>query len=155
MEAAGDKNLTLTLIKFGYNDIGPKGTASLAAALQGNTTLTSFDLSANTISAEGAASLGAALDKNCALNFDELREQIDQFLARNIARYPQWRNSVMGWMWASKRLHVRLPRDVALMIAKMIWKTRTIYKSASIGGDTQASSPGLRKRARVREKVPF
>ena len=152
MEAAGDKNLTLTLIKFGYNDIGPKGTASLAAALQGNTTMTSFDLSANTIRAEGAVSLAAALDKNCALNFDELREQIDQFLARNIARYPQWRNSVMGWMWASKNLHVRLTRDVALMIGQMIWKTWTIYESASIGGNTQASSRGPSKGACVQDE---
>ena len=151
----------LTNIDLGGNEIGDEGAARLAAALEKNTTVTSINLVGNNIGGKGAASLAAAMEKNYALEAlhfhfpDSMQKHIDQLLARNIARYRQWRNSVMGWMWASKHLHVRLPRDVALMIGKMIWKTRTIYKSASIGGDTQASSPGLRKRARVREKVPF
>ena len=97
--------------------------------------MTSINLVGNNIGGKGAASLAAAMEKNYALEAlhfhfpDSMQEHIDQLLARNIARYPQWRNSVMGWMWASKNLHVRLPRDVALMIAKMIWKTRTMYKS--------------------------
>ena len=90
------------------------------------------------------ASLAAALEKNSAMEVlkfdcpDEMQEQVKQLLARNIARYQQWRSSVVGWMWASKYLHVRLPRDIALMIGKMIWKTRTIYESPSSGGDILA-----------------
>ena len=106
--------------------------------------LTSLDLGWNDIGAEGAARLAAALEKNYALEVlefacsKEMQEQVDQCLVRNIARYHQWRNSVMGWMWASKHLHVRLPRDIALMIGKMIWKTRTICESPSSGGDILA-----------------
>ena len=139
---------------------GGKGAASLAAALEKNTTLTCLDLCENEIGTEGAARLTAALEKNYALEklrFDFpywMQVQVNRTLARNAARYQQWRNSVMGWMWASKHLHVRLPRDVALMIGMMIWKTRTIFESPSIGGDTQASSPGPRKRAHVHEKAP-
>ena len=113
----------------------------LAAALEKNSTLTSIDLDGNNIGDDGAASLAAALEKNYALEVfvfacpDAIKHQVNQSLARNIARYHQWRNSVMGWMWASKHLHVRLPRDVALMVGKMLWKTRTIYESPSIGGD--------------------
>ena len=101
----------------------------------------------------------AALEKNYALEklrifcSDSMREQVKQFLLRNAARYQQWRNSVMGWMWASKHLRMRLPRDVALMIGKMIWKTRTIYESPSNGGDPHASTFGPRERACMREKV--
>ena len=128
----------------------------LAAALKKNSTLTSIDLRNNDIGDEGAASLAAALEKNYALEelhiscSDSMREQIDQLLACNAARYRQWRNSVMGWMWASKHLHVRLPRDVALMIGKMIWKTRTIYESASIGYAGVQPWP-MQKSTRARE----
>ena len=83
------------------------------------------------------------------------RVQSKRLLARNIARYHQWRTSVMGWMWASKHLHVRLPRDVALMIGKMIWNTRTIHKSPSLGGHTQASGPSPCYNARTEDEFPF
>jgi len=84
---------------------------------------------------------------------DTIKEQVKRLLARNAARYRQWRSSVMGWMWASKHLHVRLPRDVALMIGRMIWKTRTIYESPSIGGAILASSPSSRERARTGDEA--
>ena len=112
-----------------------EGAVGLAAALEKNTTVTSLDLSENRIGDEGAASMAAALEKNYALEVlelacsKEMRDQVNQLLARNVARYQQWWSSVMGWMWASRHLPVRLPRDVALMIGKMIWKTRTIYKA--------------------------
>ena len=120
------KNTTLTSISLFENKIGDVGAASLAAALEKNSTLTSLDLYDNEIGDVGAVSLTAALEKNYALEVlycdcsHEMRDQVNQLLARNIARYEQWRNSVMGWMWASKYLQVRVPRDVALMIAKMI-----------------------------------
>ena len=145
-----EKNSMLTNFNLYKNEIGDKGAAALAAALEKNTTLESIQLCKNGIGLEGTRSLAAALEKNYALR---TQEQVDQLLARNIARYRQWRNSVMGWMWASKHLHVRLPRDVALMIGQLIWKTRTIYESSSIGGDTHASSPGPRKRPRTRDEA--
>ena len=160
LAAALEKNSTVTRLILSGNDIGPEGVATLAAALETNSTLTSFHLRYNGIGDEGAARLAAALENNYALeelrfNFPDLmQEQVHQLLARNVARYRQWQNSVMAWMWASKHLHVRLPWDVALMIGKMIWKTRTINESPSIGGDTHASSPGPRKRARVLDEVP-
>merc|ERR1712000_81722 len=161
LAAALEKNSTLTSINFRANRIVAEGAASLAAALEKNSTLKIIGLSANAIRDEGAVSLAAALEKNYAMlvldcfSPDTVEEQVKELLARNIARYPQWRSSVMGWMWASKRLHVRLPRDVALMIGKMIWKTRTIYESPSIGGDTLASSHSSRKRARTGDEAPL
>ena len=135
----------------------------LAAALEKNSTLTSINLFGNKLEGKGAASLVAALQKNYALEAldfdcpqemrDQKREQVNQSLARNAARYRQWRTSVMGWMWASKHLDVRLPRDVALMIGKMIWKSRTIYESPSLGGNTQGCNSGPRKRARIGDGV--
>ena len=135
MAAALEKNSTLTSLDLSENEIGHIGAASLAAALQKNSTLTSMSLRGNDIGDEGVASLAAALEKNYALEVLDcnlpgtIKEQVNQLLARNMARYRQWRRSVMGWMWASRHLHVRFPRDVALMIGKMIWKTRTIYKA--------------------------
>ena len=115
------------------NKFRDKGAARLAAFLEKNMTLTSIDLSSNEIEDGEAAIMVAALEKNyapevCYLDCpDEMQEQVDQYRVRNIARRQQWHDSVMGWMWASKHLLVRLPQDVALMIGKMIWKTRTIY----------------------------
>ena len=158
LAAALKKNSTLTRLDLIYNEIGPEGAVGLAAALEKNTTVTSLDLSENRIGDEGAASMAAALEKNYALEVlelacsKEMRDQVNQLLARNVARYQQWQNSVMGWMWASKHLHVHLPRDVALMIGKMIWKTRTIFESPSIGGDILASSHSPFKRICQRDK---
>ena len=153
MAAALEKNTTLTSLDLFENYIDEEGAASVAAALEKNSTLTSISLDGNNIGAEGAAILAAALEKNYAMEVlkfdcpDEMRDQVKRLLARNVARYHQWRNSVMCWMWASKHLHVRLPRDVALMIGTMIWKTRTIDKDRPIGGGTQASSSGPQRRA--------
>ena len=100
--------------------------------------------------------MAAALPKNYALHvlelnrFQEMRD-LKQLLARNVALHQLWRNSVMGWMWASKHLHVRLPRDVALMIGKMIWVTRTVYESPSMGGFALAYSHGSRKKVRTQD----
>jgi len=40
-------NATLTSLNLGWNGLGPKGTAQLAAGLKGNTTLTSLILDGN------------------------------------------------------------------------------------------------------------
>ena len=135
MAAALEKNTTLTSLELFENYIDEEGAASVAAALEKNSTLTSINLVNNKIGDEGVAILAAALKKNYALEVldfacpETIKEQVKRLLARNVARYQQWRSSVMGWMWASRHLPVRLPRDVALMIGKMTWKTRTIYKN--------------------------
>jgi len=49
-----------------------------------------------------------------------MKRRVHLLLARNITCHRSWRSSVIGWMWASKHLHIWLPRDVALMIARMI-----------------------------------
>ena len=161
MLAALEKNSTVTSIDLSNNKIGDEGVATLAAALEKNSTLTSIILGCNNIGNVGAAHLAAALEKNYALEVlylfcpVEMRDLVEKLLVRNVARRRQWQSSVVGWMWASKHLQVHLPRDVALMIGKMIWKTRTIYKSSSFGGDTQASGPSPCKNARTEDEFPF
>ena len=146
LAAALEKNSTLTSIHLGYNNIGDEGAAILAAALETNLTLTSVTLTFDNIRDEGAASMATALEKNYALEvmqFDcppRMQDEVNHSLARNIARYRQWRSSVMCWMWASNHLHERLPRDIVRIIGKMIWKSRTSYESPSIGGGRLASS---------------
>ena len=97
----------MTSLNLTSNGIGTEGAAILAAALEKNSTLTSIDLHWNGIGNEGAASLAAALEKNYAmevLNFDcpgEMRDQVKQLLARNVARYQSGR--AVSWVGCGLR----------------------------------------------------
>jgi hypothetical protein len=61
------KNITLTTLMLGSNQIGATGMKAFGEALEKNTTVTTLDLNYNQISDAGAGALGKALVKNTIL----------------------------------------------------------------------------------------
>ena len=73
-ESIRQPHLKLTTVLLNCNDIGPKGSAVLADALNVNASITKLDLSGNAISDLGATSLSDALRRNTTLKVLDLED---------------------------------------------------------------------------------
>ena len=106
------QNNEVTSLDFRWNNIGFEGAKHLGEALKSNTSLRSLDLDSNNIGVEN-------------------KSVIDSFIERNVNIKKRVYEIVIRLICARKldnqcNLCI-LPKEILLMIAKCVWKTRTDF----------------------------